>query len=135
MNEEADEIALVGPVDGKCCFKNQTDGMVGSVVVGCAGAPCIEATVLTAVGPGSNPTSEGLLLRVIPPLSAFGLFLSVLSIKRQKKPKKNPNVLLLKLIYSVIIQCYTKIHVKKISSHRFQVKYLYSIKMRLISIN
>jgi len=38
MNEEADESALVGPLDGKCCFKKQTDGMVGSVVVGCAGA-------------------------------------------------------------------------------------------------
>ena len=75
MNEEADEIALVGPVDGNLCFKNQTDGMVGSVVVGCAGAPCIEATVLAAVGPGSYPASDGLLLRVIPPLSAFSLFI------------------------------------------------------------
>ena len=28
-----------------------------------------------------------------------------------------------------------KIHVKKITSHRSQVKYLYAIKMRLISIN
>ena len=69
----------------KFCLKEQTDGMVGSVVVGCAGAPCIEATVLAAVGPGSNPASDGLLLRVIPPLSAFCLFLSVLSIKRHKK--------------------------------------------------
>ena len=74
MNEVADETALVGPVDGKVCFKKQTDGMVGSVVVGCAGAPCIEAPVLAAVGPGSNPASDGLLLRVIPPLSAFCLF-------------------------------------------------------------
>ena len=81
MNKEAIETALVGPVVGKFCFKNQTDGMVGSVVVGCAGAPCIEATVLAAVGPGLNPASDGLLLRVIPPLSAFRLFLSVLSIK------------------------------------------------------
>jgi len=47
--------------------------MVGSVVVGCARAPCIEATDLAAVGPGSNPASDGLLLRVIPPC----LFLSV----------------------------------------------------------
>ena len=75
MNEEADETALVGPVDGKFCFKNQTDGVVGSVVVGCAGAPWIEATVLAAVG---------LLLRVIPPLSAFCLFLFVLFITRHK---------------------------------------------------
>ena len=66
----------------------QTDGMVGSVVVGCAGAPSIEATVLTAVGPGSNPASDGLLLLVIPPLSAFCLFLSVLSIRRHKKINK-----------------------------------------------
>jgi len=36
--------------------------------------------------------------------------------------------LLLKLMYSVIIQWYTKIHVKKIASHCFQVKYLYAIK-------
>ena len=81
MNEEADETALVGPVAGKFCFKKQTDG---SVVVGCGGTPCIEATVLAAVGPGSNPASDGLLQRVIPPLSAFCLFLSVLSIKRHK---------------------------------------------------
>ena len=72
-------------MDGKFCFKKQADGMVGSVVVGFAGAPCIEAPVLTAVSPGSNPASDGLLLRVIPPLSAFCLFLSVLSIKRHKK--------------------------------------------------
>ena len=85
MNEEADETALVGPVDGKFCFKKQTDGMVGSVVVGCADSLCIEATVLAAVGPGSNPASDGLLLRVIPPLSAFCLLLSVLSTKRHKK--------------------------------------------------
>jgi len=38
-------------------------------------------------------------------------------------------------MYSVIIQCYTKIHVKKIASHCFQVKYFYAIKMRLNSIN
>ena len=57
--------------------------MVGSVVVGCARAPGIEATDLAAVGPGSDPASDGLLLRVIPPLSAFCLFLFVLSIKRQ----------------------------------------------------
>jgi len=55
MNEEVDETALVGPVDGKFSFKKQTDGMVGSVVVGCAGAPCIEATVLAAVGPVRIP--------------------------------------------------------------------------------
>jgi len=60
------------------------DGVVGSVVVGCAGAPCIEATVLAAVGPCSNPALDGLLLRVISPLSALCLFLSVMSIKRQK---------------------------------------------------
>ena len=93
MNEEADETALVAPVDGKFCFKKQTDGMVGSgmvgsVVVACAGAPCIEAPVLAAVGPGSNPASDGLLLRVISPLSAFCLFLSVLSIKMHKKIKR-----------------------------------------------
>ena len=81
MNKEAIETALVGPVDGKFCFKNQTDGVVGSVVVGCAGAPCIEATVLAAVGPGLNPASDGLLLRAIPP---HVFFLSVLSIKRLK---------------------------------------------------
>ena len=81
MNEEADETALVGPVNGKFCFKKQTDGMVSSVVVGCAGAPCIEATVLAAVGP----------IRILhrtasdPPLSVFCLFLYVLSIKRHKK--------------------------------------------------
>ena len=40
--------------------------MVGSIVVGFAGAPCLEATVLAAVDPGSNPASDGLLLRVIP---------------------------------------------------------------------
>ena len=61
--------------------------MVGSVVVGCAGAPCVEATVLAADGAGSNPASDGLLLRVIPPLSAFS-FLSFLSIKRHKKKLK-----------------------------------------------
>ena len=77
MSEEADETALVGPVDGKFCFKKQTDGEVGSVVVGCAGAPCIEATVLS----GSNPASDG----PIPPISAFCLCLSFLSIKRHKK--------------------------------------------------
>ena len=49
--------------------------------------------------------------------------------------KNKNNVLLLKLMYSVIIQWYTKIHVKKIASHCFQFKYLYAIKMRLISIN
>ena len=38
------------------------------------------------------------------------------------------NVLLLKLMYSVIIQWYTKIHVKKIASYCFQVKYFYAIK-------
>jgi len=58
------------------------ESSVGSVVVGCADAPCIEATVLTAVGPISNPASDGLLLRLIPPLSAFCLFLAVLSIKK-----------------------------------------------------
>ena len=58
-------------MDGKFCFKKQADGMVGSVVVGFAGAPCIEAPVLTAVSPGSNPASDGLLLRVIPPLSFY----------------------------------------------------------------
>jgi len=52
MREEADESALVGPVDGKCCFKEQTDGMVGRGAVGCAGE--------AAVGPGSNPASDGL---------------------------------------------------------------------------
>jgi len=88
MNEEADETALLGPMDGKFCFKKQTDGMVGSVIVGFAGAPCIEATVLAAVGPGSNPASDGLLLPLIPPLSAFCFFLSVLSIKRHKKHNK-----------------------------------------------
>ena len=73
MNEEADETALVGPLDGKFCFKKHTDGIVGSVVVGFADAPCIEATVLAAVGNGSNPASDGLLLHVIPPyfLSLF----------------------------------------------------------------
>ena len=62
--------------------------MIGSVVVGCAGAPYIEATVVAAVGPGSNPVLDGLLLRVIHPLSAFCLFLSVLSIKRHAKKLK-----------------------------------------------
>ena len=38
-------------------------------------------------------------------------------------------------MYSVIIQRYTKIHEKKIASHCSQVKYLYAIKMWLISIN
>ena len=33
MNEEADETALVGPVDGKCCFK--TDGSVDKSMVVC----------------------------------------------------------------------------------------------------
>ena len=37
--------------------------------------------------------------------------------------EKINNVLLLKLMYSVIIQWYTKIHVKKIASHCSQVKY------------
>ena len=69
MNEEADETALVGPVDGKICYKKQTDGMAGSVLVGAAGNPCIEATVLAAVGPGSNPASD------ISPLSDFSLFI------------------------------------------------------------
>ena len=36
-----------------------------------------------------------------------------------EKNKKN-NVLLLKLMYSVIIQWYTKVHVKKIASHCFR---------------
>jgi len=36
--------------------------------------------------------------------------------------------LLLKLMYSVIIQWHTKIHVKKITFHCFQVKYLCAIK-------
>jgi len=31
-------------------------------------------------------------------------------------------------MYLVIIQWYSKIHVKKIASHCFQVKYLYAIK-------
>ena len=47
--------------------------------------------------------------------------------------EKKPNVLLLKLMYSVFIQWYTKIHVKKIASHCSQLKYLYAIKMRLIN--
>jgi len=55
MNEEADETAVVGPVDGKVCFKKRKDGMVGSVVVGFAGAPCIQATVVAAVGPVRIP--------------------------------------------------------------------------------
>jgi len=75
MNEEADQTALVGPVDGNFCIKKQTDGMVGSVVVGCAGAPCIEATVLAAVGPDSNPTSDGLLLSHSPSLCFLSLFI------------------------------------------------------------
>ena len=45
--------------------------------------------------------------------------------------KQTNNVLLLKLKYSVIIQWYTKIHVKIIASHSSQVKHLYAIKMRL----
>ena len=51
-------LALVDPVDGKFCFKKQMDGMVCSLVVGFAGAPCIEASVLAAVGPDSNPASD-----------------------------------------------------------------------------
>ena len=80
---------MVGPVDGKC-FKNQTDGMVGSVVVGCAGAPCIEATVLAAVGPGSNPASDGLLLSFPFSLLSVSFYLScpLKGIKEFKKPKQ-----------------------------------------------
>ena len=57
---------------------------------GSAPAPCVEATVLVAGDPGSNPEPSGLILRVIPPLSA-SYFLSistVLYIKGKKSPKK-----------------------------------------------
>ena len=35
MNEEADEIALVDPVDGKFCYKKRTDGSVDKSMVVC----------------------------------------------------------------------------------------------------
>ena len=35
MNEEADETALVGPVDGKFCFKKRTDGSIDKSTVVC----------------------------------------------------------------------------------------------------
>ena len=35
MNEEADETALVGPVDGKFCFKKRTDGSLDQSTVVC----------------------------------------------------------------------------------------------------
>ena len=113
MNEEADQTALVGPVDGKFCFKKQTDGMVGSVVVGCAGAPRIEAAVLAAVGPSSNPASDAFYC-VSFPLSllsvSFYLSCPLKGIKNvcfftnehgwlSTTLKKKPNVLLLKLMY------------------------------------
>lgn len=59
--------------------------------VGRAHAPCVEAIVLTAGSPGSNPTPSGPILRVSPPLSAshfLCLSLSiVLSIKGEKAQK------------------------------------------------
>ena len=35
MNEDADEKALIGPVDGKFCFKKQVDGSVDKKTVVC----------------------------------------------------------------------------------------------------
>ena len=35
MNEQADETALVGPVDGTFCFKKRTDGSVNKSTVVC----------------------------------------------------------------------------------------------------
>ena len=59
--------------------QRSTLGVVGGVV-GCAGAPCTEAVVLTAVGPGSNPESSCVLF----PFSLL-CFLSLSTI--QKNPK------------------------------------------------
>ena len=35
MNEEADETAFVGPMDGKFCFKKRTDGSIDKSMVVC----------------------------------------------------------------------------------------------------
>ena len=35
MNKEADVTALVGPVDGKCCYKKRTDGSADKSMVVC----------------------------------------------------------------------------------------------------
>lgn len=57
--------------------------------VGWAGAPYVEATVLGAGGPGSNPEPSGPLLHAMTPLSAslFPASLKYLINWRQKAPK------------------------------------------------
>ena len=79
-------------MDGIFCFKKQTDGEVGSVVVGCAGAPCTEAAVPAAVGPGSNHVLDSLLQRAIPlSLLSVSSYLScpLNSLKNKNNIKKN----------------------------------------------
>ena len=56
---------------------------------GRAPAPCVEAIVLVAGDPGSNPVPSGLILRVIPlslpPVSCLSLLSCTL---KAKKPEK-----------------------------------------------
>ena len=59
---------------------------------GSAPAPCVEATVLVAGDPGSNPEPSGLILRVIPPLSA-SCFLSLSTVLYIKGKKARKNIL------------------------------------------
>ena len=71
------------------CYKTSFNGIAHSST-GSAPAPCVEAIVLVAGHPGSNLEPSGLILRVIPPLSACFLSLStVLYIKGKKAQKKN----------------------------------------------
>ena len=63
--------------------------------MGGAPATCVEATVLAAGDPGSNPTPRGPILRVIapslPPVSCLSLLTCTLKAKKPKKYTKKQN--------------------------------------------
>ena len=72
----------------ECQEEQQKRVWTNGHVVNIAPAPCVEATILAAGDPGSNPAPSSLILHVIPPSLCFLSISTNLSIKGKKAPKK-----------------------------------------------